>query len=168
MLLDNLRLLARYNRWANGRLYDACATLPEADYRAARPAFFGAIHRTLNHILLADRLWLARIRGDAPIALPLDAELYATLAELRAARVVEDDGIVAYLDGLEAAALEEDVHYTNTRGDPFATPLGVILQHLFNHATHHRGQVHDMLTQTEVAPPPLDLIYFVREAGAAG
>ncbi len=165
MLLDNLRLLARYNRWANGRLYDACARLPEADYYAARPAFFGSIHRTLNHILLADRIWLARIRGGPPVTLPLDAELHATLAGLREARTAEDESIIAYLDGLAAAELESEVRYTNSRGELFATPLGVVLQHLFNHQTHHRGQVHDMLTQTGVAPPPLDLIFFVRESG---
>jgi len=73
-----------------------------------------------------------------------------------------DPEVVDYVAGLSEADLPEDVHYANTRGDPFRTPLGVILQHFFNHQTHHRGQVHDMLSQTDIETPVLDLIYFVR------
>jgi uncharacterized damage-inducible protein DinB len=163
MLLDNFRLMSRYNAWANVRLYEVCAGLPDGEYFKTRPAFFKSIHRTLNHILLADRIWLSRIKREMPITLPLDTELYTTLDALRAARVAEDEGIIGYVGGLRDADLPQDVHYSNTRGDPFRTPLGVILQHFFNHQSHHRGQVHDMLTQTTVAPPVLDLIYFVRD-----
>jgi uncharacterized damage-inducible protein DinB len=163
MLLENLTLMSRYNQWANARLYDCCGALPPAVYQETRPAFFRSIHRTLNHILLGDRIWLSRTRGTTPVTDPLDTELYGDFESLRAARAAEDQGILDYVAGLAEADLPADVHYANTRGDPFATPLGVILQHFFNHQTHHRGQVHDMLTQTEIDPPVLDLIYFVRD-----
>jgi len=158
-------VFARYNAWANRRLYDACAALPEAEYRAARPSFFGSIHATLNHILVGDRLWLGRIAGR-PEQIALDAELHGDLAGLRAAREACDGRIVAAMDALDGAALDEVLEYRNSRGEPSRTPLVQVLWHLFNHQTHHRGQVHGLLSQTTVAPPPLDLIYFLREAGA--
>jgi uncharacterized damage-inducible protein DinB len=163
MLLPYFRRLALYNQWANARLYAACADLPEADRKAARQAFFGSIHRTLNHILVADRLWMGRILG-APESLALDEELYGDLASLRAARQALDRLMIEHADGLDDAGLDGDLVYKTTRGEPSVTPLRHVYWHMFNHQTHHRGQVHDLLTQTSVAPPPLDLIYFLREA----
>lgn len=162
-LTTPLRRMAAYNAWANGRLYEACARLPDEAYFAARPAFFGSIHRTLNHVLVADRIWLARLGGEVPPQTPLDAELYEGRADLRAAREHEDGRIVEHVAGLSEADLAADVSYENTRGEPFTQPRGLILQHVFNHQTHHRGQVHDMLSATSIAPPPLDLMVFARE-----
>ena len=160
---DHFATLARYNRWANRRLYAAVAALPDAEYRKARRAFFGSLHGTLNHLLVADRIWLGRIAGvDAGIA-ALDTILYDGLDALRAAREREDERIIGVVDDLAAASLESPLYYRTTAEAPRATPLRWVLSHLFNHQTHHRGQVHDMLGQTEVAPPPLDLIFFLRE-----
>jgi len=78
--------LARYNAWANRRLYDACAALPEAEYMKSRPAFFGSIHGTLNHLLVGDRIWLARIEHKPNPKLTLDQILYGDLVALRVAR----------------------------------------------------------------------------------
>jgi uncharacterized damage-inducible protein DinB len=160
--------LARYNSWANGRLYDAVARLGEAEYMKPRPSFFGSIHATLNHILVGDRIWLARIEERAPPALKLDQILYGDLVALRVARVAEDDHICNVVAGLDERRLDEDLHYATTSGERQRTPLRMVLGHVFNHQTHHRGQVHGLLSQTAVAPPPLDLIYFLREAAAAG
>ena len=162
MLLTNLRLFGQYNQWANGRLYASVATLSDGEYFKDRPSFFGSIHRTLNHILLGDRIWFARIEGGEPITAALDTELYKTLPELGTAREAEDQRIIDYVDGLDEATLAGDLDYANTKGDPFTTPLRLVLQHVFNHQTHHRGQVHDMVSQTEVETPVLDLLYFVR------
>lgn len=157
------RLLGAYNRWANERLYAACAALPEAEYKAARPSFFGSIHRTLNHILVGDRGWLARGGGEGDWTLPLDTELYEDLESLRAARAAEDAHIVHLMEGLSEPALARTVRYRTSKGEAFENPIWLVYQHMFNHQTHHRGQVHDMLSQTAVPPPPLDLILFVRE-----
>jgi uncharacterized damage-inducible protein DinB len=162
---DYFNLLARYNAWANERLYDACAALAEAELKAPRRAFFGSIHATLNHILVGDRLWMSRLAGGT-LVLPLNKILYQDLAPLRAARRGQDELLIELVDGIAATRLDAAVHYRNTRGDAFATPCRLVLGHLFNHQTHHRGQVHDMLSQTAVAPPELDLIFYVRQAGA--
>lgn len=165
-LLAQFRRMARYNRWANGRLYDACARLPEAEYLKPRPSFFGSIHRTLNHILVGDRIWLDRMEGRNAPAPALDAVLYEDLAGLLAAREAEDGRILAFVDGLDETAMAGEFAYRTSAGEAQANRIADVLPHLFNHETHHRGQVHGLLSQTEVAPLPLDLIYFMREAGA--
>ena len=165
MLLDHLRRLARYNAWANRRLYAACRELPAEAYHAPRPAFFGSIHGTLNHLLVADRIWLDRLAGRAPRHTRLNEQPCATLDALEAARRAEDERIAAVVDGLDGEAdLRRVVRYATTSGAPQVTPVADILLHLFNHHTHHRGQVNDQLSQTAVPPPPLDLILFMREA----
>jgi len=153
--------LARYNRWANRRLYDACAGLSAADYHGARPAFFGSIHATLNHILVGDRVWLGRLTGTAAGITALDQILHPDLAGLRAARAAEDDRIIGLVDAMDAAELDRVLDYQSFVSGPQRTSRRWALTHLFNHQTHHRGQVHDMLSQTPVPPPPLDLILFL-------
>jgi len=159
--------LARYNGWANERLYDACAALGEGERKLKRPSFFGSIHATLNHLLVVDRLWMSRLVGGA-LALPLNAILYEDFAALRAARRGQDKLLAELVASIAAARLDDPLAYHNTRGEAFTTPIRLVLGHLFNHQTHHRGQVHDMLSQTVVAPPELDLILFMRQEEAAG
>lgn len=159
---DHFQTMARYNRWANSRLYDACGMLPDAGYRAPRQAYFGSIHATLNHILVGDRAWLGRIEDVDSGITALDQMLYESFEALRDAREQEDERIMALADRLDAAKLESVLRYRNMAGEAQQTPLRWVLTHFFNHQTHHRGQVHDMLSQTEVSPPPLDLIYFLR------
>lgn len=156
-LLTHWRRMARYNTGANLRLYDACAQLSDAERRRPRPAFFRSIHGTLNHILVGDRIWMARFAGLTVPSTGLDAILYEDFAALRAARTAEDTAIEAFVAGLDAALLAGSVRYVNNEGRLFDDPVPLLLAHFFNHQTHHRGQVHDLLTQTEVAPPVLDL-----------
>jgi uncharacterized damage-inducible protein DinB len=163
-MIANLRQLARYNRWANAGLCAACAELDEAAYKASRAAFFGSIHATLNHILVNDRIWTSRFTGRPCSISALDEELYGSLDDLRAAQDADDAALIDLVDGLDEAGIGRIVRYTTI--DDFsdhADPLWLLLVNLFNHQTHHRGQVHDMLSQTTVAPPPLDLIFYVRE-----
>lgn len=155
--------LARYNDWANRRLYDACGSLGRADYDAARPSFFGSINRTLNHLLAGDRVWMSRFEATTSDVVSLDQILHEGFADLRHAREAEDRRIVAYAGRLDAAALDGDLVYRNMAGEPRRTPLRWALAHFFNHQTHHRGQAHCLLSATPVAPPPLDLLYFLPE-----
>jgi uncharacterized damage-inducible protein DinB len=154
---------ARYNAWANVRLYGACAKLSEADYLKPRASFFGSIHATLNHLMVADRIWLGRIESR-PEKLALNQILYGDFTALHVARVAEDDRLIRVVDNIDPARLDQPLDYLNTRGERFRTPLRIVLGHLFNHQTHHRGQAHGLLSQTPVPPPELDLIFFVREA----
>jgi uncharacterized damage-inducible protein DinB len=159
-----LRTLARYNQWANTRLYDACAALSEDAYHKARPSFFGSIHATLNHLLVGDRIWLGRIEGIEHGITKLDQVLCEDLAALRRAREAEDARIIALADGLDDERLAEDFAFTTISMGPGQLPLGDVLGHLMNHQTHHRGQAHDMLSQTDVPPPSLDLLIYLHQA----
>jgi uncharacterized damage-inducible protein DinB len=163
MNADYFRRLARYNAWANRRLYDACAALTAAEYAAPRPSFFGSIHATLNHILVGDRVWLGRFTEVPGGLTRLDQILYADLGTLRSARDAEDARILGYVAGLADHDVDRTLGYRNMAGEARETPLRWALAHFFNHQTHHRGQVHGLLSATPVPPPPLDLIYFLSE-----
>jgi len=158
---DYFAILAQHSAWANRRLYDACAKLPEHDYMQQRPSFFGSIHATLNHLLVGDRLWLGRIEGR-PEKLALSQILYGDFTALHVARIAEDERLIRVVDNLDPAALDQPLDYLDTGGERHRTPLRLVLGHLFNHQTHHRGQVHGLLSQTAVPPPGLDLIEFLR------
>lgn len=165
MMLDHLRRMACYNRWANQRLYDACGQLAEETYRRKRGMFFDSIHGTLNHILVGDILWLARIERQPKPSLALDDELHRDLSTLRAARETEDARLIERTASYDEGDLETILTYrTVVNPAEVETPLHLCWLHLFNHQTHHRGQIHDQLSQTEVPPPSLDLIYYLRES----
>jgi uncharacterized damage-inducible protein DinB len=155
--------LGRYNAWANRRLYEACAALRPEDYRAQRSSFFGSIHATLNHILVGDRVWMGRLESVPSGIERLDQILYDEFADLKAARESEDARILGFVSGLGDDAIAATLRYRNMAGEPQETTLTWVLAHFFNHQTHHRGQVHGMLSGTPVAPPSLDLIYFLRQ-----
>lgn len=163
MNADYFRRLARYNRWANRRLYEACGRLSDEEYFAPRTGFFPSIHKTLNHILLADRIWLGRFEQKPSGIDRLDAVLYEERAALSEARAAEDERILRLVGAYDDAALAADLHYRNMAGEPKQYQVGVLLGHLFNHQTHHRGQAHAMLSGTPVPPPELDLLLFLPE-----
>jgi uncharacterized damage-inducible protein DinB len=158
--------MARYNAWANARLYGMARGLPDASYRQNVGAFFGSLHGTLNHLLVTDRIWMHRFTGIGDSPKTLDAILFEDLPSLELARQKEDAGIVQYIDGLSNSDIGHDVTYVMTNGIPQRYPLEDLLAHLFNHQTHHRGQAHTILTLLGIAePPPLDLSAMLRESG---
>lgn len=164
---DHFRTLARYNQWANDRLYAVCGKLHDNELFMQRPSFFGSIHATLNHILVADRLWMGRLTGHPAQIARLDEILYGDFIGLNVARVAEDAQIVTFCDALDEPTVNSMLRYKNMAGETQATPIRWVLTHMFNHQTHHRGQTHGLLSQTDVAPPPLDLMYYLREVPPA-
>lgn len=161
---------AAYNAWANRQVYEAAARLSDEAYRRPVGAFFGSLHRTLNHILAADRIWMARFVGAGPAPDRLDAEQAATLSQLTAERQAEDDRIRRFIASLDDAALAGSITYRPiTLPDPVTQPLSGGLAHFFNHQTHHRGQCHMILTVLGQPSLSLDLAWFQRtpEAQAA-
>ncbi|ORE94362.1 hypothetical protein ATO13_09821 [Stappia sp. 22II-S9-Z10] len=162
-------LLGRYNRWANRRVYAAAAALPSADLAADCGAAFGSVIGTLNHLVVTDRIWMNRFHGAAtyPEA-PLDATVSLDLAELTAIRTALDEHIAAFAEAMTEAKAASTFSYRRaTTPDLMTEPMGPALIHFFNHQTHHRGQVHALLTRLAGAAPALDLIYFAREAATA-
>lgn len=167
--MNYLPMMARFNRWANARLYASVAALNVDAYRKDRGAFFGSIHHTLNHLLVVDRLWSARIQNRDSGIRSLDQVLFQDFEALKSARVEEDGKLIALVDELSDAALETPVRYRRMIGEGLEeVRAGHILITLLNHQTHHRGQVHAMLTQAGVTPPPLDVVFYLDEIGEAG
>lgn len=155
---------ARYNRWANRRLHDAAAKLDDADYRADRGAFFKSMQGTLNHMLVADRVWMQRFTGQGTAPERLDTILHDDLAGLRTAREAEDRRIVDYVDGLDEARLAGSIRYRRvSTPDEFVQALMPALSHFFNHQTHHRGQAHSILCGFGHRDLVLDLLFYQRE-----
>ena len=158
-------MFARYNAWANARLYDAAAQVSDEAYRRDEGAFFGSLQNTLNHILVTDILWMARFRSWPQPKIPLDGVMHEPLADLRAAREAQDQDILQWVEGLNEDALAQEITYTTITG-PMTVPqvLAPARSHFFNHQTHHRGQAHTILTRLTGDAPPLDLLYYQREA----
>lgn len=160
-MLDHFKRFAAYNAWANARLYDAATALKDFERKKDVRAYFRSLHGTLSHGLVADRIWLRRLTGEGAAHTRLDEEPYALFEDLRAAREAEDARLSAYVAGVTLDELERVLDYANTRGETKALPVKVILAHVFNHQTHHRGQATHILRQLGVAEPPaLDLLYF--------
>lgn len=160
-MLDHFSRFAAYNAWANARLYDAATALDDFERKRDVKGYFTSLHGTLNHLLCADRIWLQRLTGasDAPKA--LDTLLYDQFPELREAREHEDQRISEFVAGLSAADLTAELAYENTRGEAKVLQRQLILAHVFNHQSHHRGQATQIMRQLGVAEPPaLDLLYF--------
>lgn len=161
--LPYFRRLARYNGWANRRLFAAAGKLDATAWEAPRSGFFGSLQKTLNHILVADRIWLARFERRDHAIRALDQLLHPDFPALKRAREAEDAGIIGFLDRLPETQLAGELAYANMEGQAKRLPLGSALAHFFNHQTHHRGQAHAMLSGTTVPPPSLDLLYFLAE-----
>ncbi len=157
---------AAYNAWANGLIYDATAEVSADQFTGDAGAFFGSLSGTLNHMIVADRIWLRRLRGDGPEETRLDRKITDDLAELRAARRVEDDRIIDYVEAREEADFLADISYRNTSGEPFTQSLDAVMGHFFNHQTHHRGQAHAILTRLTGTAPSIDLLYYMRDLDA--
>jgi uncharacterized damage-inducible protein DinB len=158
-MTDSLRIfrkLAQANRLANARLHEACAWLDRDALTAGRPAFFGSIQKTLNHILMVDRFYLDALRGRPLDLARLDeADRCPDLPTLATWQADSDAALLAHVEDqtpvtlAEIVAIERRDRVQHDRRDD-------ILSHLFQHQTHHRGQVHGMLSATPVRPPQLD------------
>ena len=162
MLIKHFQMFAQYNALANHKLYEVCAQISDTERKRTRLAFFQSIHGTLNHLMVGDRIWLTRFEGKQIPSTRLDAILYDDFDELREARVAEDQRIKTFAAGLTEEFLGSTIQYVNNAGNICNDPVDLLVAHFFNHQTHHRGQIHDMITQTEIAPPSLDLHRVIR------
>lgn len=160
---EHFQIFARYNAWANNRLYAVVERLPEDEMTRERPAaYFGSILGTLNHILVGDRVWMARFEGGESGIRSLDQILHDDWEELRDARREEDRRIMAFVDRMRAQDYERRLAFRTLKGEPGSGTYGQLFAHLFNHQTHHRGQVHALVKEAGAEPPAIDLVYFLR------
>jgi uncharacterized damage-inducible protein DinB len=163
MMKRHFLMMARYNEWANGRLYEAAADLSDEEFRRDVGAFFRSMQGTLNHLLAADRIWMKRFSGEGEAPSSLDAILYPAFPALKLAREAEDKRIVEWVEESSEEKLAGRFSYmTVTDMRTISQNLAPALHHVFNHQTHHRGQAHMILTVLGRPSVPLDLIYFQR------
>jgi uncharacterized damage-inducible protein DinB len=161
--LDSFGLMAGYNRWMNERLYALCGALSDEERKRDRRAFFRSIHGILNHLLLTDRGWLGRFTGEPWTFRSLDQELYPDFDELRSERATTDGAIEDYVARLTPEQLSAEIFYKTYAGKTYSHPLRPALVHMFNHETHHRGQLTTLLSQLGIDPGGTDLIAYYRE-----
>ncbi|WP_137818291.1 DinB family protein [Pseudomonas sp. 2FG] len=163
LLASQLERLLAYHGWAYNRLLASLEALDEDGYRAPCGLFFGSVHGTLNHLAVADRIWLARVRREPPPFTRLDAE---AVSERSALAGFLADGVHAWralLSEQDDQSLGVPLAYQNMRGEPQLKPLADIVLHLVNHGTHHRGQISAALTAFGQPAPVLDYLYFLPE-----
>jgi uncharacterized damage-inducible protein DinB len=171
---DQYRAMARYNTWMNRKLYGLAAELSPEERNRDLGAFFHSLHGTLAHVLLADRVWMARFTGDRErftsrdatgAAIPirsLDQVLYSELSDLDRERRATDEMIEAWTAGLTEEALAAPLAYRNSSGQAFEHPLWWAVSHFFNHQTHHRGQATTLFKQLGRDPGVTDLAAMLR------
>lgn len=159
---EYFKTLVRYNAWANTRLSESAMGLDDEDFDLDRGAFFGSLHGTLDHILLVDRIWRGRITGSLYPFESLADSVTTDRAAYVAAREAEDATWIDFVDGLTDADMDRSITYITSTGEQGTDPLYILFQHTFNHATHHRGQAHALMSQVPVDPPPLDFVAYLR------
>lgn len=168
MTSEWLASLARYNRWMNDKLYGLAAGLSDDERKRDRGAFFKSIHGTFNHLLVADRIWLARFRAEpveegfiGPGIRSLDQELYRDFDALRRERALTDTELSSWVSELTAERLQGPLVYVRA-ARKHEHPLWWAVSHLFNHQTHHRGQITTLLVQAGTDPGTTDLVAMLR------
>lgn len=160
-VVQYFELKAQYNRWMNDKLYEACRHITEEQRRKDLGAYFKSIHGTLNHLLLADLIWLSRLGVSVEInATSLSDVVHDDFDELNKARKCTDELIINYIYKLIDEDLSTRVRYTSVQsGKTNELPLGLILTHLFNHQTHHRGQLTTLMSQLGLDFGVTDMIF---------
>jgi len=176
-LAQYCRAMAQYNAWMNRKIYNVCAELSDPDRKRDVGAFFRSIHGTLNHLLLTDSVQLGRFIGadrtkllderGAPIVIrSLDQELYSDFVRLRTEREKLDTLIEQWTNSLTSAELDGRLRYVAMAdGREHEHPKWWAVVHMFNHQTHHRGQVTTLLKQLGRDPGVTDLMAFLRSEG---
>lgn len=162
-----LQRMARYNRWQNRSIHGAADTLSDAARREDRGAFFRSIHGTLSHLLWGDTIWMARFDGGAPPEVSItDSAAYVTdWDDLQERRSAMDTRILDWAETTTPTDTEGDLSwFSGALGRDITQPKAVCLIQLFNHQTHHRGQVHAMLTAAGARPGDTDVPFMPADA----
>jgi uncharacterized damage-inducible protein DinB len=161
-MIDEIRDLYAYNRWANERTLEAVGSLSGEQLHRPVGGSFADLFQTLVHLYSAEWVWLRRWQGESPTAVA-DGDLLADLPELRSRWSRVEDERARFLSDLDDPDLTRVIHYSSTAGVGYAAPLGQLLRHVVNHSTYHRGQVTTLLRQLGGTPIATDMVVFHRE-----
>lgn len=159
-----VQTMARYNRWMNGKVFAASDRLPDVERKADAGAFFRSIHSTLNHLLWGDYIWLGRFIRDTALSKDypkgsLGIDLHEEWEALKHAREAMDEDILTWAESVEPEWLERDFSwYSSITQSTHTRPAWLLVSHLFNHQSHHRGQVTTLLSQRGIDPGDTDLM----------
>ncbi len=171
--VSHVKLMSSYNNWMNKKVYEAAAALPADELARDRGAFFGSVLGTLNHLVVADTIWLKRFAAHPAgfpaleplrkLALParLDEPMFTALPPMAAHRAWLDGVIAAWVEDMQEADLDLVLHYARLNGEESDKPLFSVLMHFFNHQTHHRGQATTLLSQAGADVGVTDLLMLI-------
>ncbi len=155
---NTYQLMAEYNCWMNQNIYQVCESIPDEQRKQDRGAFFKSIHGTLNHLLYGDKVWMGRFTNQPFSGTSLSQELYADFAELRAEREQTDQQILDWTKSLDPDWLSQPFEYVSQSDQKQRVmPAWILVTHLFNHQTHHRGQVTTLIKQLGYEPGVTDI-----------
>ena len=175
-LKSNFILMAEYNKWMNESIYSAASRLSRDSLLENKGAFFGSIIGTLNHILVADVIWLKRFASHpanfsslnclsiTPLPEQLDSILFSDFEKLKNERTRLDGVILKFVNQLSDKHLGSNLSYRNTKDVPYKKSFSHLIQHFFNHQTHHRGQISTLLSQSGIDLGETDLLVKVPDA----
>jgi uncharacterized damage-inducible protein DinB len=160
---DHFLMLARYNRWATRKLWEHVDALSEAEYRRDAGLFFKSVHGTLNHLLVGEhQLWFRRFAEGVSPRLRLDEEVEPDRTRLHERLLEGASRWQPQIESWGAARIHRAHAYTSTKGIPISLPFAAALAHVFNHGTHHRGQISAVLTAMGHACPEIDLVWMLQ------
>jgi len=164
---DYCQLMAEYNEWMNRKLFAACELLPQAALHEDRGAFFKSVYLTLNHIAYSDLAFLSRFTGEPPQVPPLGVDLFGSFETLRSEREALDARLKTWSSSLTADWLSLPLTYVSkVDGRERTVPRWALVTHLFNHQTHHRGQVTTLLSQLGIDIGSTDIPFMPRYSDA--
>ena len=174
-LLSNLQLMSQYNQWMNQKIYQVADRLGNEKVTQDKGAFFGSLFGTLNHIYVADIIWLRRFAKHSQQYLSLSQlpELadYTTLDQTVAKDLIDldrlrqelDTIIISWCQEIQPEDLEYNLKYSDTKGNPYNKNFGQLIHHFFNHQTHHRGQASTLISQQGLDLGVTDLLKIIPE-----
>ncbi|MEM1398467.1 MAG: DinB family protein [Pseudomonadota bacterium] len=155
---ESFELMARYNQWMNGKLYVVCAEVPDAERKTDRGAFFSSIHGTLNHLMFGDYAWMNRLANRTYDIKPIGEDYFEEFEQMRSAREALDEDILTWSSTIDPAWLAEEITWVSKAYDrEFTHSNWQLVTHMFNHQTHHRGQLTTLLAQAGKDYGPTDI-----------
>ena len=157
---DTVHLLFNYHYWRAARMLSACEALTREQWDQPLAPSWGSVHALLVHMVAAEQIWLGRWKGVSAKAMP-PAEALPELADVRRAWNQVEAELRAFLDQCNETRLRADITYTNTQGNTYTLPLGGLMLHVVDHATHHRGELVAMLTILDIPHPDDGLVGFL-------